>query len=69
VGTYDERYRNLGVRRLQMTADEVLMAQGMEPVRWVVEIDKADSRSTNAISRLSVHDEIITVLRDRDLHD
>ena len=69
VGTYDERYRNLGVRRLQMTADEVLKAQGTEPARWVVEIDKADSRSTNAISRLSVHDEIITVLRDRDLHD
>lgn len=69
VGTYDERYRNLGVRRLQMTADEVLKAQGAEPGQWVVEIDKADSRSTNAISRLSVHDEIITVLRGRDLHD
>ena len=69
VGTYDERYRNLGVKRLQMTTEEVLKAQGTEPGPWVVEMDKADSRSANAISRLSVHDEIITVLRGRDLHD
>ena len=69
VGTYDERYRNLGVKRLQMTTEEVLKAQGTEPGPWVVEMDKADSRSANAISRLSVHDEIITVLRGSDLHD
>jgi hypothetical protein len=47
----------------------VLKAQGKEPGPWVVEMDKADSRSANAISRLSVHDEIITVLRGSDLHD
>ncbi len=69
VGTSDERYRNLGVRHLQMTAEETLKTRGTEPGPWVVEVEEADSESTNAISRLPVHDEIITVLRGRDLHD
>ena len=68
TGTYDERYRNLGVRFLKTTTD-LALGENDRTEDWVVEIERADSESANAISRLPVHDEIITILRDRELHD
>ena len=68
VGAYDERYRNLGVRFLEMTTEAVL-AEHDRDLDWVVEIEEADSESSNAIARLPVHDEIITTLRNNAFHD
>jgi hypothetical protein len=69
VGEEDERYRNLGVRMLQRTVEETLEDDGSVSKAWVVEVNDADRRSTNAISRLPIHDEMITVLRSRGHHD
>ena len=69
VGENDERYRNLGVKRLQEAVDRTIEGDATGNASWIVEIEESDRRSTNAISKLPAHDEIITVLRSRDLHD
>ena len=68
TGTCDERYRNLGVRFLQKTI-ELALEKNDRNENWIVELEEADSESANAISRLPVHDEIITTLREDDLHE
>jgi hypothetical protein len=69
VGENDERYRNLGVKMLQDAVEKAINDGESDATSWVVEVEDSDRRSTNAISRLPVHDEIITVLRSRGLHD